>query len=401
MKKFLAIFILSVFTSNLVLAEEISIMADPQNCLGCHNDLHADWLTSLHAKSHEDSSELYKKAVELVANETKHVYEQVLVSCGTCHNPRLETKSVSDDVALASVLKIQTTETENLHKKMKSEGVKNGISCFVCHNVERVKHRNDQKENGYKLFDWTQNDLIVGPYDLKDEPPLFHMSEERVFFRENNDLCLACHQGQATISPNSVYNTGEEMQVVSSRELCIDCHMKSSKTEIIAPDMQRENMVPREIKSHFFEGARNSDILKNALEITFRQENQKTAKLFVKNLISHGIPSGFSGRSLVFDIEFLKGSEILQKQKVDMRAIFKNALLFETLSYAAKAKGEDTRLKPYEKREISLEIPDGATAIKVSAGYFVIAPQLQEVLKIKNEEFTKRYEVSEQIFNLK
>ena len=122
-------------------------MADPQNCLGCHDDLHADWLTSLHAKSHEDSSELYKKAVELVANETKHVYEQVLVSCGTCHNPRLETKSVSDDVALASVLKIQTTETENLHKKMKSEGVKNGISCFVCHNVERVKHRNDQKEN--------------------------------------------------------------------------------------------------------------------------------------------------------------------------------------------------------------------------------------------------------------
>ena len=84
-----------------------------------------------------------------------------------------------------------------------------------------------------------------------------------------------------------------------------------------------------------------------------------------------------------------------------MRAIYKNALLYETLSYAAKAKGEDTRLKPYEKREISLEIPDSTTAIKVSVGYFVIAPQLQEVLQIQNEEFTKRYDVTEQTFSVK
>ena len=83
-----------------------------------------------------------------------------------------------------------------------------------------------------------------------------------------------------------------------------------------------------------------------------------------------------------------------------MRAIYKNALLLETLSYAAKAKDEDNRLKPYEKREISLEIPEGATKIKVSVGYFVIAPQLQEVLKIENEEFTKRYDVIEKTFDL-
>ncbi|MBO7475810.1 MAG: hypothetical protein J6T36_02630, partial [Campylobacter sp.] len=118
MKKFIAIFVLSVFASSLVLAEEISIMADPQNCLGCHDDLHADWLTSLHAKSHEDSNELYKKAVGLVASETKQIYEQVLVSCGTCHNPRLETKSISDDIALASMLGIQTAQTKELQEKM-------------------------------------------------------------------------------------------------------------------------------------------------------------------------------------------------------------------------------------------------------------------------------------------
>ena len=159
-------------------------------------------------------------------------------------------------------------------------------------------------------------------------------------------------------------------------------------------------MVEREIKSHFFEGARNSDILKNAIELTFKHESPKIAKLYVKNLISHGIPSGFSGRSLVFDISFLKGEEVLKTQNVDMRAVYKNALLAETLSYAARSKGEDTRLKPYEKREISLEIPKDTTSIKVSVGYFVLAPQLQEVLKIENEEFTKRYEVVEKSFDL-
>lgn len=401
MKKFFAVLILVFFSSNLVADDEVSIMADPQNCLGCHDDIHADWTTSLHAKSHEDSSELYKKTVELVATETKQIYEQVLVSCGTCHNPRLETKNISDDVALASMLGIQTDETKNLHNKIESESVKNGISCFVCHSVEHVKIRDNQTQNGYKLFDWTKDDLIVGPYDLKDEEPIFHKSEERRFFRENNDLCLACHQGQATKSEHSLYNTGEEMRIVSSRELCTDCHMKNSKTEIIAPDMQRENMVPREIKSHFFEGARNSNILKNAIELSFEKVSQNEVKLFVKNLISHGIPSGFSGRSLVLDIDFLKDGEVLQTKNIDMRAIYKNALLYETLSYAAKAKGEDTRLKPYEKREISLEIPENTTAIKVSVGYFVIAPQLQEVLQIQNEEFTKRYDVTEQTFSVK
>ena len=141
--------------------------------------------------------------------------------------------------------------------------------------------------------------------------------------------------------------------------------------------------------------------MKNAIELSFEKISQNEAKLFVKNLISHGIPSGFSGRSLVFDIDFLKDSEVLQTKKIDMRAIYKNALLYETLSYAAKAKGEDTRLKPYEKREISLEIPENTTAIKVSVGYFVIAPQLQEVLQIQNEEFTKRYDVTEQTFSVK
>ena len=80
-----------------------------------------------------------------------------------------------------------------------------------------------------------------------------------------------------------MYNTGEEMMIVSSRELCTDCHMKDSKTEVIASAMERENMVEREIKSHFFEGTRNSDILKNSLELTVQKVNSDTTKLFVKN----------------------------------------------------------------------------------------------------------------------
>lgn len=393
--------ILATFTSSLVAKEEISVMADPQNCVACHDDLHSDWSNSLHAKSHENSSELYKKAVELVAQESNQVYESVLVSCGTCHNPRLETKSVSDEVALASVFGIETNETKELEENFNAQSVKNGISCFVCHNVENVKPRSNPLQNGYHLFDWATNDLIIGPYDLKDEEPIFHASEERAHFRSNNDLCLACHQGQATKSKHSTYNTGAEMYSVSSPDLCIECHMKNHKTEVIAPDIERKNMVKREIKSHFFEGARNSDILKTSAQLSFTQTGDNQASLFVKNLIPHGIPSGFSGRSLVFDISYLDGENVLGTHKVDFRVSYKNSLLVETLSYAAKTKVSDTRLKPYEKREIKLNLPQNTKTIKVSVGYYVLAPQLQEILKIKSEEFTKRYEVANKTFDIK
>ena len=393
--------ILAISTSNLVAKEEISVMADPQNCVGCHDGLHSDWSKSLHAKSHESSSELYKKVVELVAQESNQVYESVLVSCGTCHNPRLQTKSVSNEVALASVFGIETNSTKELQENLSAQSVKNGISCFVCHNVENVKQRSNPMQNGYHLFDWTTNDLIVGPYDLKDEEPVFHTSEERAHFRSNNDLCLACHQGQATKSKHSTYDTGKEMLSVSSPELCIECHMKNHKTEVIAPDIERKNMVKREIKSHFFEGARNSDILKTSAQLSFVQTGKNQASLFVKNLIPHGIPSGFSGRSLVFDISYLDGEKVLGTQNVDFRVSYKNSLLIETLAYAAKTKVSDTRLKPYEKREIKLDLPQNTKTIKVSVGYYVLAPQLQEILEIQGEEFTKRYEVANKTFEIK
>ena len=65
MKKF-------IFFLCCICAFQISLAADMMNpnvCKSCHEEQYKDWKTSLHALSHEDSNELYRKAVTWAANE--------------------------------------------------------------------------------------------------------------------------------------------------------------------------------------------------------------------------------------------------------------------------------------------------------------------------------------------
>lgn len=177
--------------------------------------------------------------------------------------------------------------------------------------------------------------------------------------------------------------------------------MGTLKKGIIAPLIKRENMIERDIKSHFFAGARNSDILKDAVDVNLTRDTQKSVLVGIENKISHGIPSGFSGRSLVLELTFLNGEEILGNQEIDFRSVYKNRLGLETLAYAANTVVEDTRLKPKEAREIQVRIPDETNSIRVNLSYFVLAPQLQKVLEIDDETYTKKYEILTKEFLLR
>ena len=65
MKKILT---LLISFSCILFANEIPAkFKDPRNCIACHKDQVLQWQTSLHAISHEDKNELYKKVVEYSA----------------------------------------------------------------------------------------------------------------------------------------------------------------------------------------------------------------------------------------------------------------------------------------------------------------------------------------------
>ena len=404
--KTLKIIFLALFIANFAFANETEnvdngSLINPIACFACHKEQFSDWETSLHAKSHADFNPLYQKAVKLVATETHRIYEQVLVDCGTCHNPKMEKKFVSENAAIAMMFDIDTTIKEELKNAMEADHIKSGISCYICHNVDSIGHRYDSSTVGYELLNWTKGNLIVGPYELAEQQSIFHSYDKRDFFRENNDLCLACHQGQANKNELAMYNTGNELESIESDDKCVNCHMGSLKKGIIAPDVKRDTMIERDIKSHFFAGARNSDILKDAVDVNLIRDTQKSVLVNISNKITHGIPSGFSGRSLVLELTFLNDQEVLGTKEIDFRSVYKNRLGLETLAYAANTLVEDTRLKPKETREIQIEIPDETNSIKVNLGYFVLAPQLQKVLEVDDEVYTKKYEILSKEFLLK
>ena len=52
--------------------------------------------------------------------------------------------------------------------------------------------------------------------------------------------------------------------------------MGTLRKGIIAPQIKRNNMIERDIKTHFFAGVRNSDILKTAVDMKFEKINDQT-----------------------------------------------------------------------------------------------------------------------------
>ncbi|CZE50620.1 multiheme c-type cytochrome [Campylobacter geochelonis] len=398
--KYFLILLLAVTLSN---AKIIQRFVAPTNCSACHQEQVKDWMTSLHAKSHTDKNELYHEAVKIVARDLRQPYENVLVKCGDCHNPRLEVaeSELDENYMLAKAFVLETTQSEHIDKALTAKHIQNGISCYVCHNVNSIKEKHNNQDVGFNVLEWIPNDTIVGPFTDPNNRAGFHKSEIRDYFVTGNDLCLACHQGQATENKLSVYDTGKELESTNDTRRCVDCHMGSLKQEIIAPNMKPNLAQKRTIRSHLFAGIRNdSKELKEYVNLGIKVIGSTKANIEIENLATHNLPSGFSGRSVVLNLKFLKGTTELSSSKIGFEKVYRNKIGSRTLSYAADRLVSDSTLKPLEKREISIDIPAGTTSIKADLLYYVLAPEVKGSMQIKNDAFTKPYTMKSMTFNL-
>lgn len=381
--------LLLFFLGCILFANEIPAkFKDPRNCIACHKDQVLQWQTSLHAISHEDKNELYKKAVEFSAIDSHKSFEEMLVTCGTCHNPRLEIKSVADEFIIAKeFLGSNAKEVKEVNDAISAKHVKTGISCYICHNADSVKQNHSDTKSGYNALNFVTDDTIVGPFESNDRAG-YHKTDKREHFISGNDLCLACHQGFGSANKFSLYEMRNEFQSSKSSDRCVDCHMKFSKNEIIAPTINKTTAVTRDIKDHQFSGVRNDpELLESAMEISL---DKREKALIIKNLIPHRLPSGFSGRSIVVDVDY--GENLKEfNEKFEIRAKYFDFKSDETLSYTAQNLVFDTRLKPLEVRKIPLKVPQKTEKINLEINYYALDPNLAKKLEIKDEQFLKPY----------
>ncbi|MDR2635509.1 MAG: cytochrome c family protein, partial [Campylobacteraceae bacterium] len=281
-------------------------------CFSCHKDQAKDWSTTWHSRSHIDSNPIYKAVINYISRVTYQPEESVLVGCAQCHNPKMTIKEISgkDSFNLAKVLNVETEQTKRVDASVGDVNIKDGISCNICHNVQKINESMGMEMRGFKAVEWGAPDTIFGPFE-DDGRAVIHKSIQKEHFTNPDKLCMVCHFGGETDNKNKVelYATGKEfLGSGDTSERCADCHMSTKRKGIITPEIVRSGITAqeREIRSHLFEGARNSDILKDTLSLKAKPEGNNVV-LELTNLTPHKAPTGFGGRSMDVKIEFKNG----------------------------------------------------------------------------------------------
>lgn len=376
------IFIYCVILSTFLLANEAAFF-DAKYCKSCHRDQVKLWERSWHSNNH---AELYNAILDIVANEQTRLKEEVIAECSKCHNPNLSIKNMDNNYLYSKIFDITNQKVEEIDEIINSTDKLSGISCYVCHKIDKIKENRAPHEVGSLAVEWIKEARVFsGPFDdVLDE---YHANVKRDFFTENNNLCLICHNGIATTDKNgrpneiSAYTTGDEM--TSNEKSCADCHM-SNKFDTVAASGGSEAII-RQARSHFFSGAHDIKQIRGGVLLSF---DEKTSTLNLQNTAPHMSPTGFGGRMIEIKIKFLDASgEILASHTEEIGPKYeKNGR--PALKYLADILAFDNSLAPNEKREIKLNLPKNAKNIEVQMLYYYINPELIREYDLKLKEST-------------
>lgn len=382
--------ILMIFVLQGAYAKVPERFSSSKYCIGCHVQKGKDWKTTWHSRSNIKKNPLYKKTLEYISSMTYKSVDDLDINCGQCHSPKMGVKKLDYSYAVSQAFGIQTKETEKIHKEMDNETSNDGISCIICHNIDKIKHSKDINQRGFEAVVFGKNDTMTGPFDDSNRTSYHHMQKRSFFNEDVNTLCKVCHQGYKENNID-VYATGEEYDASKSEEKCADCHMGQRRPSIVAPIVKgTTKAITRLTRRHLFKGARNSDILRDSMKVDVSSDRVNTL-VTIKNLTPHKLPTGFTGRELVLEIIYYHNSKKIQIKTKRINTLYVDKNNEETLAYVAKKMVSDTRLNPYEARKYSVTNPKNATSADINIWYRLVKKSLVPLLGVTEPEFLKKY----------
>ena len=298
-------------------------------CGVCHAEIYAEWRVSTHAAAWIDPQ--FQEEIKKSDNRWL---------CLNCHTPLLAQQDVwpralvDDDVERPVV-----APNPIFDEALRDEG----ITCAACHVVDGEIH---------------------GPGLTSSVPPHSAIADPRF---EGGDLCLRCHQANATYPGKDficTFDTGEEWKQSPQHaegKTCVSCHM---------PTEERVAAVGgpvRQIGRHWWRGAGipkmvgtgtppeasppgatvESRIVGNQLEVVVTNANA-----------GHLLPTGDPERWIQLDVQWLdaKGADVGE---------VRTWRIGQTWEWNPPTKLADNRLKPGERRVHAVARPEGASAARV------------------------------------
>jgi Cytochrome c554 and c-prime len=365
-------------------------------CKTCHKETYKQWEGSMHANSTAFKDPIhgafYRKVVGDPGKEGVRMKNGKYPVCLQCHAP---------NAAKDKVTKLDS-------KPAYSEGV----NCIACHTLKKyngIKAPNGKLRLGLKAYD--VSDKIQGPgrhsnnqlATLKsagdefgfgggdeEQKPNPHMGkavtmdgkeipslpmESNPQQLRTSDACMGCHDKRNNSHGAPLCATGDEYAQSKSQTDCLSCHMpvNNGKTD------------------HSIGGGHNLGMLQRS--VVFTMESKKSGDkiqtvVSIENKQPHTMPTGAPFRNLHLKVTAYdaSGAVVWENAKGHPGKTDKQAYMHLTLIDAkgkptsppkAKKQGADTRLKAFEKRDISYDIPaKGVVLVRSELYYNLLWPGL-------------------------
>lgn len=197
---------------------ELERTLTPDACATCHEERHAEWRTSLHAKAFSSG----------VAGQLVAMAPSGAASCMRCHAPLTEQQE--DFVAALNAGTGHVPDRQGLASE--------SIVCAACH------------VRGHRRFGPPQRETGATGYGDSDAP---HGGVTRVAWFESSDFCAPCHQFSQAFAINGkpLENTVAEWRAspfARADITCQECHMPGRRhfwRGIHDPDMVASGLTVR------------------------------------------------------------------------------------------------------------------------------------------------------------
>ncbi len=317
--------------------EQVEGLADlsSNTCKACHDAIHAEWTTSVHAQAWIDPQ--YQKEIAKSGNRWL---------CLNCHTPLL-TQMDRWPVGLQNgdVESPELVENPAYDEALRDEG----ITCAACH---------------------VQGDAIHGPGLGPDGGPSDapHKVVVDPQYRDGS-LCLRCHQAEATYAGKTfvcTFQTGDEWKAGPYDDegtTCVTCHMPTSERPVVPWGE------PKTVARHWWRGAGIPKIAgrypppeANAfgLEVETKVEGGELVVDYRNAHAGHMLPSGDPERWVQIDVRF-------EDDAGPVGEPWQHRIRQEWVWEAPPRKVADNRLAPREGRTARIPVPEGATVAVVEA----------------------------------
>lgn len=394
MKKIISLLMLGVylFAGKPVALEEKFSSSD--NCITCHAPIVKEWKKSWHAKSHFDSDEYFKKTVKYMARKMRSKNEDTLqVECASCHNPRISITETSADDEISAVMGLNSKIKDAVNNAKLSEG----INCVVCHNIDKIHDNEDESIRGIHLVTWMPSGIMSGPYSDAKSP--YHKTKKRDFMSSNpNKLCFVCHANNRSVKGVVFSNTFEEYKKIENAPLCVECHMGKKKRGLASTLAVDGKTKERKIRSHGFEGAHSSKMIKGALELKLKR---KKSKLIIElhNPNPHNVPTGYGSREILVEVKYI-GKTKFKTQSLSLTSSFLDRRNKVTVAHYAKEITKNDYVPARGKKVYTVSIPEDAKKVSVKVWYRLVNEDIANLLKLQEPRWTEKTLITKRTFSL-